>query len=287
MKLSEYADHDAIGLAQVIQNKEVSAEEVQSTALKAIAQLNSKINAVIETWQDETISTRGVLRGVPFLVKDLGLTIAGRKNELGSRIAKGCVATHDSDLMTRFRSAGLNVLGRTTTPEFAASTTTESIFSGATRNPWNIQHGSGGSSGGSGAAVAAGMVLFAHATDGGGSIRVPAAMGGIFGLKPSRGRIPMGPDVDEVWSGLAVHGVLTRTVRDSALLLDIMSGSAVGDPFQIERPASSFLELKKLNPQLLKIAVQTRPLNGKAVHPSIQQALSKNDSNTYITWASS
>lgn len=225
MHLSEYAAEDATGLAELIHDRKVSAEEVRVAALQAIETLNPQVNALVEVWSDEPNPSAGVFRGVPMLIKDLGITAAGRRNELGSALALDCTAESDSELMSRLRLAGLLPLGRTTLPEFAASTTTESRLCGPTRNPWNIERSAGGSSGGSGAAVAAGMVPVAHATDGGGSIRVPASVCGLFGLKPSRGRVPMGPDADEVWSGLAVHGVLTRSVRDSAALLDVNVGN--------------------------------------------------------------
>ena len=273
MHLSEYAAQDATGLAQLIRARQVSAEEVRAAALHAFEAVNPQINALVETWADEPAAKHGPFNGVPTVIKDLGITAAGRRNELGSALARDCRADCDSHLMSRLRAAGLLPLGRATTPEFAASTTTESRLLGPTRNPWNTERGAGGSSGGSGAAVAAGMVPVAHATDGGGSIRVPASMCGLFGLKPSRGRVSMGPDVDEVWSGLAVHGVLTRSVRDSAGLLDAIHGHAAGDPFHIARPASSFLEQAHQAPGPLRIALQIRPLNGQALDPAVEATL--------------
>lgn len=273
MHLSDYAAQDATGLAQLIRDKQVTAGEVRTAALQAIEAVNPKVNAVVQTWNDEPISTAGPYMGVPVLIKDLGITAAGRRSELGSALALGCTAEHDSELMQRLRTVGLLPLGRTTTPEFAASTTTESRLSGPTRNPWDIDRSAGGSSGGSAAAVSAGMVAVSHATDGGGSIRVPASMCGLFGLKPSRGRVPMGPDVDEVWSGLAVHGFLTRSVRDSAALLDAVHGSATGDPFQIPSPDRTFLEQSRRLPGKLRIGFQTRPLNSQSLHPAVESAL--------------
>ena len=273
MHLSDYASHDATGLNQLIQDKQVSAGEVRAAALQAIAAVNPQINALVETWNDEPAPQLGAFTGVPVLIKDVGITAKGRRSELGSALALGCTAESDSQLMSRLRLAGLLPLGRTTTPEFAASTTTESRLCGPTRNPWDVERSAGGSSGGSGAAVAAGMVPVAHATDGGGSIRVPASMCGLFGLKPSRGRVPVGPDVDEVWSGLAVHGVLTRSVRDSAALLDAVHGSATGDPFCIPSPIKSFLEHSRCEPGSLCIGVQSRPLDGQELHPAVKTAL--------------
>uniref|UniRef100_UPI0030D77EBE amidase family protein n=1 Tax=unclassified Pseudomonas TaxID=196821 RepID=UPI0030D77EBE len=230
MRTAEYAEYDALGLAELIASGQVTQAEVSAAALSAIEQLNPKINALVEVWGNEPQAVTGPFKGVPFLVKDLGLTAKGHLNELGSRLAAGCIADEDSNLMTRLRQAGLVTIGRTTTPELAASTTTEAVFSGPTRNPWDLSRSAGGSSGGSAAAVAAGLVPAAHATDGGGSIRVPSASAGLFGLKSSRGRVSMGPAVDEVWAGLAVHGVVSRTVRDSAALLDAIEG--VTEPLQ-------------------------------------------------------
>lgn len=275
MELSEYAEHDAVGLAGLIADRQVSEFEVRSAALRAIQMLNPQINAVIEAWDDEPQSHPGPFQGVPLLVKDLGLTVRNRRNELGSRLARGCVAASDSELMSRFRRSGLVTLGRTTTPELAASTTTENRVDGPTRNPWDLTRSAGGSSGGSAAAVASGIVPIAHATDGGGSIRVPAASCGLFGLKPSRGRLPMGPDVDEVWAGLAVHGVLSRSVRDTASLLEVVHGPAVGDPFHIAPPKQPYRSLLDREPGSLRIAVQEHALNGQLTAPEVSAGLKK------------
>lgn len=273
MNLNDYTDYDAVGLARLIANRQVGQEEVRQAALAAIAAVNPQVNAVIETWPDETASHSGPLQSVPMLVKDLGVSVRHRANELGSRLAQGCIAAADSELMRRLRRAGVLALGRTTTPELAASTTTESRLHGPTRNPWNLQRSAGGSSGGSAAAVAAGMVPIAHATDGGGSIRVPAAACGLFGLKPSRGRLPMGPAVDEVWAGLAVHGVLSRSVRDTATLLDCLHGPALGDPFHINPPAQAYTALLGREPAPLRIAVQGSAMGGAPTAPAISAAL--------------
>jgi amidase len=270
MKPAEYAAYDGLGLAELIAGGQVTQAEIRAAALSAIEQLNPKINAVIEVWEDDPPAATGPFAGVPFLVKDLGLTAKGRLNELGSRLAAGCIAEADSNLIARLRQAGLVTLGRTTTPELAASTTTEGVFSGPTRNPWDLSRSAGGSSGGSAAAVAAGLVPAAHATDGGGSIRVPAASTGLFGLKPSRGRISMGPAVDEVWAGLAVHGVVSRTVRDSAALLDAIQGAAVGDPFEIAKPQRAYSSEVMRDPESLRIGLLLHPLNAtRSVEPVV------------------
>lgn len=205
-------------------------------------------------------------------IKDLAVTMAGRRVELGSRLAAGNVATADSSLMTRLRRAGLVTLGRTATPEFAYSTTTESTLYGATRNPWDLTRSPGGSSGGAGAAVAAGVVPIAHATDAAGSIRVPAVATGLFGLKPTRGRISLGPDTDEVFNGLAVHGAVSRSVRDSAALLDLVHGPEAGDPYSAQRPERPYLQEITRSPGRLRIGLLTRPWGGRAVDRGVLDA---------------
>ena len=194
MNLSEYANLDAVDLARLVAKGDVRPAELAALALEAADAVNPAVNAVVEQWVPEeadlatATSTNGPLAGVPFLIKDLAIQMAGRRCELGSRLAEGLVAADDSLLMRHYRRAGLVTVGRTTTPEMAFSTETESVQQGATRNPWNLRLSAGGSSGGSGAAVAAGIVPIAHATDAAGSIRVPAAYNGLFGLKPTRGR---------------------------------------------------------------------------------------------------
>jgi len=273
MKLSEYTSCDAVGIAELIRQGEITPEEVTGAAVKAIETVNGEVSAVIEVWENEESSGLGRLYGVPMLIKDLGITVKNRPNELGSRMAHRNVATQDSNLTQKMRQAGLVLLGRTTTPEFAASTTTEPRFNGGTRNPWNLTYSAGGSSGGSAAAVASGMVPAAHATDGGGSIRVPASVNGLFGLKPSRGRISMGPDVDEVWSGLAVQGFVSRSVRDSAALLEAVQGNQPGDPFILAAAHPALLSSVSQDPGPLKIGVMTHPLNGTHSQPEVVSAL--------------
>ncbi len=269
MLTSEYAAHDGLGLAALIARGDVSAAEVKVAALRAIAAVNGQVNAVIECWDDGPTPTSGPFAGVPFLVKDIVGATAGRRNELGSRLAAGCVSPADSHLMQRFTAAGLTTIGRTTTPEMGTSTTTESVATGATRNPWNLEYNAGGSSGGSGAAIAAGMVPVAHATDGGGSIRVPAAFNGLFGLKPSRGRVSNGPALDEVWSGLAVQFALSRSVRDSAALLDLVQGGSIGEPYYIAPPERPYLDECSIAPGRLRIGLVVDPLNGATTAASI------------------
>ncbi len=239
MRAAEYVNHDAVGLAELVAEGEVTAAELQAAALEATQAVDPQVNAAVETWpaDDEPKPGSTPLAGVPFLIKDIGAAMAGRRMELGSRLAAGHVARADSFLVLRLRRAGLVTFGRTATSEMAYSITTEPVLYGATRNPWNLERSAGGSSGGAGAAVAAGVVPLAHGTDAAGSLRVPAAYNGLFGLKPTRGRVSMGPDFDELFSGLAVPGSVSRTVRDSAALLDQISGPEPGDPYFAQRPS--------------------------------------------------
>ncbi|MEE1783766.1 amidase [Streptomyces sp. SP17BM10] len=267
MKLSEYATYDGVGLAELVARGDMTAAELAATAQLACEAVNPQLNAVVETWpaQDAPAPGSTPLAGVPFLIKDLAVAMAGKRVELGSRLAAGNVARADSSLMARFRRAGLVTLGRTATPEFAYSTTTEGVLYGATRNPWDPERSPGGSSGGSAAAVAAGIVPLAHATDAAGSIRVPAAANGLFGLKPTRGRISMGPDADEVFNGLAVHGALSRSVRDSAVLLDLVHGPEAGDPYSAPRPERPYAQEVTRSPGSLRIGLLTQPWGGRTV----------------------
>ncbi|MCU0121049.1 amidase [Pseudomonas sp. B2M1-30] len=275
MNLNEYAAHDGIALAQLIAAGDVSTQEVAALAIEAVQQVNPSINAVIEHWTPGISTGSGPLAGVPFLIKDLAITAAGRRNELGSRLAAGLVAEHDSYLMQRFNAAGLSTVGRTTTPEMAFSTETDSILQGPTRNPWDTRLSAGGSSGGAGAAVAAGIVPIAHATDAAGSIRVPAAFNGLVGLKPTRGRCSHGPVMDEVFAGLGVQLGLSRSVRDSAALMDIVQGHAPGDPYHTAAPAEGFLAQVGRDPGRLRIGLLDTPWNGAAVDGEILDATSR------------
>lgn len=263
MNLSDYGQYDGLGLAKLVRSGEASPDELRRAALEASASINSRIGAIVETWSDELVGALdGPFAGVPFVVKDLGVAVKGRANELGSRLATGLIAGADSNLMDLFRRAGLTPIGRATTPEFAISTTTEPAVTGPTRNPWDLARSAGGSSGGSAAAVAAGIVPIGHATDGGGSIRVPASSTGLFGLKPTRGRVSNGPGVDEIWSGLAVQLAVTRTVRDSAALLDAVHGRAIGEPYLIAPPDRAYQDHAERDPKRLRIGVMPHPLNG-------------------------
>jgi amidase len=273
-----YTDYDALGLGELITKKQVRAEEVLDAAIDRIETLNPKLNAVVHTLYDEGRQAlrmglpKGPLSGVPFLLKDLYTWQRGARVGNGSHLYDGFIADHDFTLVERYKAAGLVILGRTNTPEFGINAATEPVVNGPTLNPWNPTRSVGGSSGGAAAAVAAGMVPAAHASDGGGSIRIPAANCGLLGLKPNRARNPLGPDVGEGWSGLSVSHALTRTVRDSAALLDATSGPAPGDPYWPPPPARPFLQEVGADPPRLRIALMTSAPAGVAVDPTCIKA---------------
>ncbi|MFJ5686227.1 amidase [Streptomyces sp. NPDC093099] len=277
MRIAEYVSFDGVGLAELVARGEVTPAELEAVAREAAREVGPQINAIVETWpaDDEPVPGSTPLAGVPFLIKDIGVAMAGRRMELGSRLAAGNVAGADSSLMRRFRRAGLVTFGRTATPEMAFSNTTEPVLYGATRNPWDPERSAGGSSGGAGAAVAAGVVPIAHATDAAGSIRVPAAYNGLFGLKPTRGRVSMGPHADEVFNGLAVHGGVSRTVRDSAALLDRIRGPEPGDPYFAQEPSRSYAEEVTRPPGPLRIGVLAQAWGGRRTTAPVADALSR------------
>ncbi|MDC0713427.1 amidase [Stigmatella sp. ncwal1] len=279
MHLNEYIRFDGMGLASLVQRKEVSAAELVQTAFKAIEVTNPALNAVIATLEDEAQATlarglpQGPFAGVPFLIKDLGVHAAHIPSSQGTRTFKGLALPHDTALMARYRRAGLVLVGRTNAPELGLSNSTEPLAWGPTRNPWNLKFSPGGSSGGSAAAVSAGMVPMAYGNDGGGSIRMPASMCGLFGMKPTRGRITSGPDSGELLNGFGVEHVLTRSVRDSAAMLDASAGPAAGDPYLIPPPERSFLEESLREPGRLRIAVCRKAPAGDPVSPECLAAL--------------
>ena len=269
---------DGLGLAELVRRREVSAKELLDTAIARVEAVNPKVNAVVTRMYD---AARGVIAaglpngpftGVPYLLKDLGVLYTGVVTSAGSRAFADAVADHDSEITVRLKRAGLVIFGKTNTPELGISPSTEPRLFGPTRNPWSLGHSAGGSSGGAAAAVATGMVPMAHATDGGGSIRIPASCCGLFGLKPTRARNPMGPDVGEGWSGASVGHAVTRSVRDSAALLDATSGPDVGDPYWAPPPAGPFLAEVGRDPGHLRIALTTMPWNGKPVDPQCADA---------------
>jgi amidase len=263
MNLAEYSSCDGVALADLVRKREVSPKELAHLFVEAVEKVNPRINAVIEVYfdrieglDDHAIST-GPFAGVPFLMKDIGAGESKRHQESGSRLMKGHVADKDSFLTELFKKAGLNLLGRTTTPEFAMGISTESVLTGATSNPWNLETMSGGSSGGSAASVAAGIAPMAHGSDNGGSIRIPASACGLVGLKPSRGRVTLGPDIGEMWPGMLQEFVLSRTVRDTALMLDVVSEPVLGDPFIIIQPVRPYAHEVNAPTESLRIAWTT------------------------------
>jgi amidase len=263
MDLTEYSHYDGMGLGDLVRAKQTDARELQALFREAVAKVNPYINAVIETYdmgeRDTNVNPSALFAGVPFLMKDLGATEAGSRQECGSRLVKGFVSDAESYLTARFKQVGLIILGRTTTPEFGQSCTTESILNGETRNPWNPKVMVGGSSGGAAACVAAGIVPLAGASDGGGSIRIPASACGIVGLKPSRGRVTMGPNAGEGYGGFVQDFAVTQSIRDTAALLDAVSKPAPGDPFIIVQPSRPFSQEVNAPTGRLRIAWTTHP----------------------------
>ena len=268
MNLREYASYDALGLAELVRSKQVTARELADLARTAIDALNPKINAVIAPiteWEARLAAhpAGAPFAGVPFLVKDLVLHLKGVPCDMGSRLVKGAfVSPHDTDLATRFLKAGVIPLGRTNTPEMGFNATTEPVLYGPTRNPWDPTRSAGGSSGGSAAAVAAGIVPIAHGNDGGGSIRIPASNCGLVGLKPTRGRTTVGPEFGEPLHGMGIEFALCRTVRDAAAMLDCVEGPSLGDRFIIARPAGPYAAEARTAPGRLRIAVSTHGMMG-------------------------
>ena len=279
MAFKEYDQYDALGLAALVRDRKVSAAEVLEAAIARIEALDGKLNAVVHRQFDRArreVSLglpQGPFHGVPFLLKDLYALDAGEPSGNGSRLYDGFLADHNSEIVTRFRNSGLAVLGRSNSPEFGLVPTTEPARFGATRNPWNLDRSAGGSSGGGAAAVAARMVPIAHATDGGGSIRIPASACGLVGLKPTRARCPMGPDVGEGWNGLSAGLVVSRSVRDTAAALDAVEGPAVGDPYACPPKARPFLAEVGAAPGRLRIALSTTVPAGVTVDPDCLAAV--------------
>jgi amidase len=268
---------DALALAERIRRRELSALEACDAAIARIERLDPQLNAVVRKRFDAAraearaldalppSAARPPLAGVPFLVKDLVSTLAGSPTGSGNRVLAARPMPRTSTLVQRWQQAGLIVLGQTNTPEFGLTPTTEPLLTGPTRNPWDPTRTAGGSSGGSAAAVAAGMVPLASGGDGGGSIRIPASCCGLFGLKPSRGATPSGPDLGELWSGLAIEHVLTRSVRDSAAVLDLSWGEDGGAPYAAPpAPPGGFLRALDTPPAApLRVALLRGPLLGQ------------------------
>jgi|Deesub1362A_J573_1020465.scaffolds.fasta_scaffold03532_6 Asp-tRNA(Asn)/Glu-tRNA(Gln) amidotransferase A subunit family amidase len=276
---AEYLKYDGLGLADLVRRKEVSPQELLDAAIARIEAINPKINAVVTKMYDEARKTiskglpDGPFMGVPFLLKDLAATYAGVRLTSGSRLFAEYVPNYDNELVKRYKRAGLVILGRTNTPEFGLNVTTESVLLGPARNPWDVERSTGGSSGGSAAAVTTRMVPIAHGNDGGGSIRIPSSCCGVFGMKPSRGRTPNGPEFGEVWEGFAIDHALSISVRDSAALLDATSAPEIGAPYGIPAPARPFVEEVGADPGRLRIAFFTKGASAAETHPDCVAAV--------------
>ena len=277
-RIDEYEARDAVGLAAWVRGGEVSPAELLEAAVARVEARDPALNAVvIRAFEEgrkaiEAGLPEGPFRGVPWLLKDLYAAWKGMRLTNGSRFFADDVSDFETELVSRYRRAGLVFFGRTASPEFGITTTTESLLFGQTRNPWSPAHSAGGSSGGAAAAVAAGILPAAHASDGGGSIRIPASCCGLFGMKPTRARVPAGPRAGEGWSGMSTAHAVTRSVRDSAALLDVCQGPASGDPYWAPPPARPFLEEVGADPGRLRIALQTRAFNDAEVDPACARA---------------
>lgn len=258
----EYSQYDAMGLAQLIDDGQISPKEALMAAIERANHLNPKLNAIIHRFDDRALAAcdtlpKGAFFGVPFLLKDLLYEYAGEPLSMGSRSVR-IIPKDDNEIVKRIKKAGLNCFGKTNTPEFGLIITTEPKAFGATHNPFKHGYSTGGSSGGSAAAVASGIVPMAGSGDGGGSIRFPAAWCGVFGLKPTRGRNPISSALGEDWLGAVANHVITRSVRDSAMMLDVLSGAEVGSPYVL--PSDGFYQASQTPPKRLKIALHKRPL---------------------------
>jgi len=272
IRVDEYVRHDGLALAGLVRRGEVSAVELLEAAIARIEAHNPTLNAVVRKRYEAArveaaqVNTDAPFAGVPFLVKDLIATIAGEPTGHGNRVLSAIAMPRDSELVRRYRAAGLVMVGRTNTPEFGLTPYTEPVLFGPTRNPWSLEHSPGGSSGGSAAAVAARFVPVASGGDGGGSIRIPASCCGLFGLKPSRGTTPTGPEFGELWRGFAIEHAVSRSVRDSAALLDATAGADAGAPYAAPAQARPFVDETRTEPGRLRIAFTRKPLFGRNVH---------------------
>ena len=287
----ELIRYDGIGLGELIRKGEISPVELLDVTIQRIEQINPKLNAIIykmynqaretaERWSSEISAGRAadaIFCGVPFLLKDLIAEYEGAPFHEGSRAVKGYISKHDSELVKRQKAGGLVIVGKTNTPEFGSLPTTEPVLYGPTINPWDPGTTPGGSSGGSAAAVAAGIVPMAHGNDGGGSIRIPASCCGLFGIKPTRGRNPLGPLFGDIAGGVVHEHAVTRTVRDSAALLDVTSGPGLGDPYWAPPKKRPFLKEVGRNLEPQKIGFLTSVPEGwdeeTKLHPDCENAV--------------
>lgn len=280
-EFEEYRQYDAMGLAELVRDGDASPQQLLDIAMARAEAVNPDINALVAFYDDIARSAiraglpKGPFTGVPWLLKDLGVALRGTVTTEGSLFFKNAMKNYDSTLVSRYKDAGLVIFGKTHSPEFGGTATTESKLFGATHNPWNLALSAGGSSGGAAAAVAAGILPAAHASDGGGSIRIPASACGLFGMKPTRGRVPMGPKVYETRNGLSVQHAVSRSVRDSAALLDISQGPALGDAYAAPGRERPYLEEIEESPGRLRVAVMTKPVLPVPVAPDCVTAVQK------------
>lgn len=286
LPFTEYDRLDATALARLIQSGQLRATDVCDAAVKRALMVNPSINAIVyplyEAAQkqaeafDASYSPERKLPaffGIPFLIKDFGSQLGGVPHSSGNRALRDYIPAEDDEMVRRWKAAGIIPLGKSNTPEFALMGVTESKLFGPARNPWNLNRTPGGSSGGAAAAIAAGVVPIASAGDGGGSIRIPASCCGLFGLKPSRGRVPAGPSVGEPWQGASVEHALTRSVRDSAAMLDLVQGPDIGAPYILTPPTRPYREEMKYDPRPLRIGFSVSHPLGGTVHPDCQKAV--------------
>jgi len=278
---AQYDDYDGFGLGQLVRSGEIEAMELLEEAVDRAERVNPALNAITYKYYDEARTTiraglpDGPFQGVPFLIKDLHLFMRETVTSNGSAMWRAALADHDSTLVQRYRQAGLVTFGKTNSPELGLNPVTEPREFGPSRNPWQTARTPGGSSGGAGAAVAAGVVPVAHASDGGGSIRIPASCCALVGLKPSRGRVPFGPDKAEGWAGQSTSHVVSRSVRDSAAMLDATAGSEPGEAYAAPHYGGSFLNAAQTAPGNLKVAVSTHKWGRGEYQPEALAGLEK------------
>ncbi len=278
MAIKDYGSYDALGLAELVRTKQVSARELLDEAIARTEKVDPQINAVVVKHYDYARGQigrglpSGPFAGVPFLLKDLD-PLEGTRTTSGASVYRDNVADRTGTLARRFLDTGVTIFGKSSTPEFGLMPTTKSRLFGPTRNPWNLAHSSGGSSGGAGAAVAARILPVAHASDGGGSIRIPASASGVFGLKPSRARNPIGPDRGEGWGGFSCGHVLSISVRDSAAMLDAIHGPETSSPYHAPPPQRPFAQEVGRDPGKLRIAFTDKSPYGDSIDPEIAAAV--------------
>lgn len=278
MRMDEYADHDATGLADLVRRREVTPDELYALAIEAINAVNVQLNAVADgPWERPLdYNLKGPFAGVPFAIKDLGVHAQGVPARFGTRLSgKGIVFNHDSFVIRRFREAGFAAAALTTAPEFGFNANSEALVYGSTRNPWNLSRSAGGSSGGAGSLAGAAAVPVAHANDGGGSTRIPAAYNGLVGLKPSRERVSPGPDIQESLAGLGAEFAVTHTMRDCAGVLDAIAGAMPGDKCVIKEPARPWSQELGVDPGSLRVALLTDSWSPAPVDPEVVAAINE------------